>query len=180
MSEETRLVPQPDGGSPSEIEKAPSKALANVAQEVAKIVTALDIISEHLQLEHPHPSTARRVRGARTVPREFVLSTIDSVDALPSLQNLGTLDTDEAREVLEKQDALRTIAERVAMFLTAANFTLEARWSRVAEAAMKTYKIASIKAEDPANADIAAHVEVLRRHLGRKGGKKKKKDKAEN
>lgn len=179
MSEETRLVPQPDGGSPSELVKAPSTALANVAQEVAKIVTALDIISEHLQLEHPHPSTARRVRAGRTVPREFVVSTVNSVDQLPALKTLGLIDTDDARDVLEKNEALHAIAERVALFLASANFTLESRWSKLAEAAMKVYKIASIKAQDPANADIAAHVDVLKRHLGRKGGKKKKKEAAE-
>jgi len=176
MSEETQLVPRPDGDSPSEIEKRPSTALASVEQQVAKIVTALDIISEHLQLEHPHPSTARRVRAGRTVPREFVVSTVHAVDQLPGLKALGLLDTDDAHDVLEKHEALQAITERVERFLASANYTMEARWSRLAEAALKTYKIASIKAQDPANADIAAHVEVLKRHLGRRGGKKKKKD----
>ena len=179
MDEETRLTIPPEDDSPSASEKAPSTALASVAQQVAKVVTALDIISEHLQLEHPHPSTARRVRAGRTVPREFVVSTVNSVDQLPPLKALGLIDTDDARDVLEKNEALRAITERVELFLASANYTMESRWSKLAEAAMKTYKIASIKAQDPENADIAAHVEVLKRHLGRKGGKKKKKDIAE-
>jgi hypothetical protein len=178
MDEETRLTP-PDHVAPTDVEKPASTGITNAALEVAQIVTALDIIAERLQLEHPHPSTARSVRAARTVPREFVVSTIESVDALPDLEKLGTLDTDEARQVLEKNEALRVLTQRVEMFLAAANYTIESRWSKLVSAAMVTYSIASIKAQDPANAEMAAHVEVLRRHLGRKGGKKKKKDTAE-
>lgn len=133
----------------------------------------MDLIAERLELETPHPSTARRVRGARTIPREFVLSMIAAAERRPDLPVLGGFDSAEAREVLEAADAHRLLAERTALFLASLNYTIEARWARVAAEAVNQFSIASIMAENPENAELAAEVENLRRQLGRKGLRKK-------
>jgi hypothetical protein len=142
-----------------------------LAAEVAK---AMDLITERLELETPHPSTARRVRGARTVPRDFVLSMISVSERRPDLPYLGQFDGAEAREALEAADAYRMLADRTAMFLASLNYTVEARWAKVVAEAMKRFSLASLVAEDSKNAELAAEVENLRARLGRKGQRKKK------
>ena len=67
------------------------------------------------------------------------------------------------------------IADHLATLLANLNYTIEARWAKVAAAAMETSRILSVMAKDPKNADLVSHVERLRRHLGRKTGAKRKK-----
>lgn len=166
MDEETQLAVAPDSSSP---------ALTDAERTAATIVAALDIIASRLNLETPHPKTSRRVRGSRTVSPEFISSLIATVEAQQQLQTIGTFDTEKARLVLQTRDALRIVAERVAMLLASVNYTIEARWAEVVHAGMGTFRIATAMAEDPANAEMAAHVETLRRHLGRTNKPKKPK-----
>src|SRR5688572_20353546 len=86
VGEETRLVVTPDGSLPSETETPSSPALKDAERMTARIVEALELIASHMNLETPHPKTARRVRGSRTVSPEFVFSMIAAVEALPQLQ----------------------------------------------------------------------------------------------
>jgi len=58
-------------------------------------------------LRKPHPATAKKVRGARTVPREAVSSIVAVVEAPPVLQNVLPLDIDRAHEVLGSTDVYR-------------------------------------------------------------------------
>jgi len=151
--------------------------VVRTAEETALEVTKiLDLIAGRLQLETPHPATASRVRGARTVPREFVVSMIGAAERRPDLPAFRQFDSAAAREVLQSADASRLIAERTAMFLASLNYTIEARWADVVADAMRAFSIASILAEDPAEAELSAEVENLRKQLGRKrAGRKKKK-----
>lgn len=142
-----------------------------MAAEAAKVI---DLIAERLELETPHPATAKRVRGARTVPRDFVVSMIAAAERMPAFPTLQGFDLAEAREVLESADAYRIVSERTALFLARVNYTIEARWAAVAANAMKIFSMWSIMAENPENAEVAAEVENLRRLLGRKGPRKKK------
>lgn len=148
-----------------------------VATEISKV---LAVISERLALEAPHPATAKRVRGARTVPRGFVLSLLAAAERRPDLA-LARFNTTRARDVLQSGDALKLLSEQAAMFLARLNYTYEARWAEVVADALSTFTIASILAEDPKQADLAAEVENLRKQLGRKGkgGRKKKEQKPE-
>ena len=165
MDEEIQLVAQ-EGESPALV---PAEELA------ANVVKAIDVIAEWLALESPHPATAHRVRSARTVSREFVVAMIAAVAALPELQRLKTFDSAEARDVLQASDSMKVVADRAAMFLASINYTIEARWARVARQAMDTYRLASAMVTAVDNPELAAHVATLRRHLGRTTGRKKKK-----
>lgn len=144
-------------------------------QVAAEVVKVLDFLTGRLELETPHPSTANRVRGARTVPREFVVSLIAAAESRPDLRLLGQFDSAAAREAMESVEACRLVAERMVLFLANLNYTIEARWARVVADAMGTFSLASIAAKDPKEADLAAEVENLRRQLGRSGTRKKKK-----
>jgi hypothetical protein len=142
-----------------------------VAGEISRL---LSVISERLALESPHPATAKRVRGARTVPRGFVLSLLAAAERRPDLLPLARFNTTRARDVLQSGDALKLLSEQAAMFLARLNYTYEARWAEVVADALNTFAVASIFAQDPNQADLAAEVENLRKQLGRKGGRKKK------
>jgi hypothetical protein len=165
VDEETQLVAQ-EGEVP---------ALMPAEELAANVVKAIDVIAAWLALETPHPDTAHRVRSARTVPREFVVAMTAAVDALPELQRLETFDCGEARDVLQASDSMKIVADRAAMFLASLNYTIEARWARVAGQAMDTYRLASAIVTATDNPALAAHVATLRRHLGRTNGRKKKK-----
>jgi hypothetical protein len=143
----------------------------DLAVEVSRV---LDVIASRMQLQTPHPSTASHVRGGRTVPRDFVLSLLAAAERRPDDLLLQRFDTAAAREVLESTEAYRLVAERVALFLASVKYTIEARWADVAANAVNTFKVASIMAGDPNQAELAAEVENLRPKLGRKGPGKKK------
>jgi hypothetical protein len=176
VDEESRLVVAEDD-DPS-VEAGGTSAVARSETELmaAKIIAALDVIASHMELETPHPKTARRVRGSRTVPPEFVSSLIASVETVPQFQVFGTFDPEEARRVLQSRDALRIVTERVSRLLKSLNYTMESRWAKVASAAVMTFNLASILAETPENGELAAHVETLRCHLARTNKPKAKKN----
>ena len=174
MSEETReLVPVEDSvPSPSE---APGVPVLSAAEDLAmQVIQVMDKIAETMELESPHPSTARRVRGSRTVPRQFIVDLIAAVESMPEFRGLGTFDPAEAREVLEAGDTQRQVAERTARFLASINYTIESRWAKIVEDAITTFTIASIRAKNPNEAKLAARVASLKKSLGRKGGRKKR------
>ena len=170
MSEETREVVPLESSVP---------ALPKVEELAAKIIEVMDMIAERMELETLHPSTSSRVRGARTISREFVVALIAVVESMPEFQKFNTFDPAEAREVLQGMDAYKQVSERTSRLLASMNYTIEARWAKIAADATLTFTLASIQAKDPGQAEVAAAVENLRKLLGRKGkgtGKKKKKE----
>lgn len=174
MDEETRAIVPLEGTVPSETDAAQELAVPAPAELAAEVSKAMDLIAERLKLETPHPSTASRVRGARTVPRDFVVSMIDVAERRPDLRFLGEFNSGEAREVLQAIEAYRLLSERTAMFLARLNYTIEARWASIVAEATQKFALASILAEDKREPELAAEVETLRKHLGRKGPGKKK------
>jgi hypothetical protein len=141
----------------------------------ALVINVMDLIAERMELESPHPSSAKKVRGARMVTRDFIVDMIAAVETMTDFQSIGTFDAAEARAMLEYSDAARPVAERMSRLVASINYTIEVRWSRVVAAALLTLSLAKIVAKDPAKADLAARVESLSKTLGRKGRKTKKK-----
>lgn len=174
MDEDTRAIVPLDSIALSEADVSAEPAVRPAEQLAADVAKVMDLIAERLKLETPHPSTARRVRGARTVPREFVVSMIAAAERRPDFPFIGEFDSAEARSVMESSDAYRTLAERTAMLLASLNYTIEARWAKVVAGAMYAFSQASIVAEQPDKAELAAEIENLRRQLGRKGLRRKK------
>jgi len=182
MDEETRLVPRRDSMTAAPNEVAVVPAPATLDELTTKVVAALDVVTALIpDLRKPHPSTAKRVRGARTVSREAVTSIVAMVESSPMLQRLVSFDPNHAREVLESIDGFRIVAERVAMLLAQVKYTNEERWAEVVGKAMTAYQTAATLARDPSDAELAAHVATIRRHLGRRNaatGKKRGKREA--
>lgn len=141
------------------------------------IVAVLDRLEARIpDVRPPDPATAGRARGARTVSPEFVSSLIAMVDASPALQALGKLDREKARRVLQSRDSYRRIAERLTILLETINHTREAQWAEVVGEAMATYKTANAIVDLPGNQSLIPHLKILRRHLGRTSGPKRKKE----
>jgi hypothetical protein len=174
VDEESQGVVPLKSSTPAEAEPSAIPAVLSSDQMAVEIAKILDRIAARLDLQTPHPSTASRVRGGRTVPREFVLSLLAAAERRPDLP-LARFDTARAREVLESGDALRMLSERTAMFLASLKYTHEARWAEVAADALEAFSTASIIASrNPRLTELAAEVENLRKQLRRKGTKKEK------
>jgi hypothetical protein len=171
MDEETQELVPAAANEALEVE-------ARLAELTVQIISIMDRIAQTLALESPHPSTARRVRGARTVPREFVVALTALVEWMPSLGR--TYDTAEAHDVLGSTDAYQQLTERASLLLASLKYTTEARWASVVDKALLTFSIASIQAKDPKNGELAARIEHLSQLLGRKGTKRKRKEKKDD
>lgn len=175
MDEDTPAIVPLESNAPSEADAARELAGSPLEEMVLDVAKVMDLIAERLELETPHKSTAKRVRGARTAPRAFVLALIAAADRRPDFPGFKQFDRARARTVIQSDEPHRRLAERITMLLASVNYTIEARWAEVVSDAMTAFTIASIHAEDPKNAELAAEVENIRRHLGRKGKRKKKK-----
>jgi hypothetical protein len=127
-------------------------------------------------LKAPHKPTARRLTGHRTVPKKFIQGIIFSADTNQQLRAISKFDVDEARAALEFQAAFRPVADQLALMLASINYTIDSRMAPVASSALRTYTIAKAMARDGGkNSDLTHSLSALKRDLGRKGPRKKKK-----
>ena len=176
MDEETELVPTQAAITLAEGGSVPVPV--GLDELTTKVVAALDLIAAIIpDLRKPHPATAKKVRGARTVPREAVVSIIAMVNASETLQRLKVMDTGRAQEVLQSRDDFRVLAERLAMLHGQVKYTIEARWAEVVKEAMAALEVASALATDPREGELAAHLATIRRHLGRRNAATGKREK---
>jgi hypothetical protein len=176
MNEENRLVPTQTARALSQVDITALDPVA-VYELATSVVAAIDLIAAIIpDLRIPHPATAKKVRGARTVPREAVVSIVAMVEAWPGLL-ANMMDTGRAREVLEFDHNFRVLDERIERLRRQVTYTAEARWAEVTMEAMNAYDAAKRYAKDPRYADLAAHVAVIRGHLDRRNGKTAKKKK---
>jgi len=133
----------------------------------AEIIAAIEAIAARIaRLEGPHPLTAPRVRGARTISDDAVVSMIAIVEGEPQLQALGTFDQDNARAMLQFNHAFDRVMDRLNMLTASLSFTREAWKAEVVSQLLRTYDIMKGLARDPA-AGLMNHVETLRRDIGR-------------
>ena len=144
------------------------RAAVNVRLALAAVEAAIP------GLQAPHPSTSRRIRGHRTVPRVFISSMIAAVEASELLQRVQMFDTDEALAALQFEAAFRSVVNDVTLLLRSLTYTIDARLAGVASKALQTYDIAKALARDPRNTDLVTHIGNLKRDLGRKGPRKKR------
>lgn len=126
-------------------------------------------------LKAPHKPTARRLSGHRTVPKKFIQGIILAVDAIDELRSLGKFDVEEARAALEFQAAFRPVADQLALMLSSLNYTIDSRIAPVAAKALQTYTVAKALDRDGGTRDLTSRLRTLKRDLGRKGPRKKKK-----
>lgn len=129
-------------------------------------------------LTAPHKETSRSMRGHRTVPRRFIRSMMAAVDAAEQLQAEGMLDVDEAEAALQFEAAFRPLVDKIALLLNSLTYTIDLRLSPVTTKALRTYALARALARSKKNSSLIGLLRVLKRDLGRKGPRKKRKKKA--
>jgi hypothetical protein len=172
--EETRelvISPKEDVTTPD----ASVPALTEAEQLAAWVAAVLDGVAARIpDLRAPDPESVRRVRGARTISRDFVASLISMVDTTPAVQALGTFNSDKNRTALQRRDGLRMISERLAILQATVNHTIEAQWADVVAEATATYRMASALAQSY-HPELTPQIKVLRSHLRRKNTTKRKK-----
>ena len=149
----------------SEIEAA---LVRKVLREAAKRIPGL---------KAPHKPLARSLTAHRTVPRKFLLGIIFAVETSERLRAISQFDAEDAREAMEFQAAFRPVADQLALMLASINYTIDLRMAPVAAGALRTYTIAQLLARDPGNNVVPQGLSALKRDLGRKGPRKKKKAK---
>jgi len=170
MTQETRLVPVQVTGA---LTKGEPPTLVPVAlDEVStKLVAAVDLIASLIpDLRTPHPATEKKVRGARTVPREAIVAIIAMVESSDVIRSMNLLDPEHAREVVELDDGYQVLDERLERLRRQVRYTVEDRWAEVVSEAMAAYMMAKRFARQPRYADLAAHVAIIGRHLDRSNG----------
>jgi hypothetical protein len=127
-------------------------------------------------LKAPHKPTARKLTGHRTVPKKFIQGIIFAADMSEQLRAISKFDVDGARAALEFQAAFRPVADQLALILASVNYTIDLHMAPVAAGALRTYTIAKAMARDGGrNSDLTQGLHALKRDLGRKGPRKKKK-----
>jgi hypothetical protein len=144
-------------------------------QELAdEISAAFDgFVAKLPQFEERHPATQRFVQGHLTISDQFVASAVAAVDATEELQVVKKLDVNQARDVTQFVDAFQAIADKAIAFGRGLQFTIDSRKASLAADALQIYAISKGLARDPGSAPLVAHVATMKRHLNRKGGKKK-------
>ena len=125
--------------------------------------TALDAVIADLP---PENGDAGFVRGLHTVPIEFIVSAVEAIEELPRLRAAGRLDAKKAKRMIEFLAAFRPVVEKMLAVAGDLTFAMNAWKAEVAAEALQVYSLAKLLADDPA---VAAHVETMRRNLGRAG-----------
>jgi len=126
-------------------------------------------------LKAPHAATARRLSGHRTVPKKFIRGMMSAVDAIEELRILGKFDVNAAHAAFQFEAAFRPIADQLAFILASLNYTIDSRIAAVAADALQSYTLAKGLARDGRNRNLTTRLSALKRDLGRKGPRKKKK-----
>jgi hypothetical protein len=91
-------------------------------------------------------------------------------ESSPAVQEMNVLNIERAHEILASTDAYRLLGERLSMLQAQVKYTAEARWVELVAEAMNAYGVAGIFAKKKKDANLAAHLAIIRRHLGRKNG----------
>jgi hypothetical protein len=154
-----------------------AKPTVTSAEQRAEVVKeALDDAARRIPgLKAPHAATRRRISGHRTVPKKFIRSMMAVVDSHTGLRGAGRFDSAEAQDALQFEAAFRSVRDQIANLLASLTYTMELRVALVAEKAMNSYAIAKGLALD--DLTLTRLVARLRRDLGRKGPRKKRKKK---
>lgn len=134
------------------------------AQMSAALSNAAALIAS---LESPHTSTIGFVRSHSGVPANFIATAATAVVAAPVLQSVSKFDVDEARDVLQFLEAFRPVVDQIEALGVDVKFTMDSRKATVAADALQIYAIAKGVARDPSSAALLAHVNNMKRDLGR-------------
>lgn len=139
-----------------------------VAAEVRQtIAAALARVPKPLE---GRPNNDTFVRAHRTIPREFVEALAGG--GLRDVE--GTFDRNAAMDVLRFLDAFRPLRDYLQEMADALTYTMEKAYADVAADGLIAYHLTKRAARRPGRHDRGLTLHVLKKHLGRSRGKKKR------
>jgi hypothetical protein len=151
----------------SAVSEAPSPTVTHYEQLAAELSIAIDTAAADIpNIESPHPSTLDFVRSHQ-LSNAFIASVIAAVEATPELQSINKFNVAEARDTLQFSDAFAPLSSRITVLARRLTYTMRVRRARISADALQMYEIAKAVARDPNSAGLSAHVEEMRRALGR-------------
>jgi nitroreductase len=140
----------------------------------AEIMRDLDAVAAKIPyLESPHPSKAAFVRSHGNVPIPFLQTATVAVEQTEELQAVRKLDPPQAHDTLQYVEAFRPVSHHLFALGRRVKFSVTLRRSQLAFQSLQIYAIAQGLASGKRGPKIAAHVENLRRDLGRRGRPRK-------
>jgi len=140
-----------------------------------EIMQDLDRVAAKIpKLEEHHRASENAIRAHVNVPRPFLGTAVVAVEQTPELQGVRKLVPEEGRDTLQYLDAFRLVDDKLGELKAHVRFTLMSRKTALALQALQVYAVARGLARDRSGADVAAHVENLRRDLGKRGRPRKK------
>lgn len=156
------------GDPPASPTPVPTPTVTHYQQVAAQMSAALSSAAALIaSFESPHGSTLAFVRSHRSVPVDFISTAVTTVEATPELQSVNKFDVTEARDVLQFLDAFRPVVDQLEALRVDLKFTMDSRKAAVAADALQIYAIAKGVARDPSSAALLAHVNNMKRDLGR-------------
>jgi len=140
-----------------------------------EIMDDLDRVAAKIpKLESHHRATENEIRAHVNVPRSFLGTAVAAVEQTPDLRTTRKLVPEQGHDTLQYLDAFRFVDDKLAEVRAYVRFTLMSRKTALALQALQVYAIARGFARGGRRADVAAHVENLRRDLGKRGRPRKK------
>ncbi len=132
-----------------------------------------DFSSRFPGLVYPTEKEARRARRHRTVPKIFMQGAMSTVSET-ILKRTRNFNIDEMRDALHFVDAFAAVVDRVNYLQGAVKYTIDAKKSSVADAALQIYGVARVLSRDPESGDLSGYARLLKGYLGRKGRGRKR------
>jgi len=127
--------------------------------------------------EPKHPDLVQFVKRYLSFSDNLITSTIAAVEANPELAAVNKFDVQKARANDQFMTAFRTMIDAVDDLGANLKFTWQTRKAETIADCLQMFAIAKGVARDPSSANVAAHVENMKRDLKRPRRKTKKVDK---
>src|SRR5580765_4132550 len=121
------------------------------------------------------PKVGQALNRAASVPQPFVELTAVAVKNSPALVRGGAADPARLRDLLTFATAYAPFADELEALASFVRHTVTAAKNEAGSTALTTYALAQRLAKRPETADLAPHVDDMRRALGRLGRKAKAK-----
>jgi hypothetical protein len=115
------------------------------------------------------------IRVIAALPNDFLMAASVAVESSSALKSATQFDSDAVRQAVEFTQAYESVADEAEAFAKGIRHTIAIRRAQAATDALQAYDIAKGLARKPDGAGLAAHIQDMRRTLGRAGHKRKPK-----
>lgn len=146
-------------------------------QLAAELLPVVDRIMEVIpKLDESESETAKSVRANLFVSDAFCADAIDAVEQIPELAAGKKLDPVQGRNHLQFLIAFRPLEHKLKAVTRRVTHGLRAVKSGLSTRSLQVYRIAQGLASDERSPGISAHVETMKRDLGRRAATKAVRD----